>query len=87
MVESKKKTGKGLGKGLDALMRSNVLENTHTDINVMPGTHREVHAVGEHIVMLDPASIRPNPKQPRRVFNEEALAELAVRLGTAFRNR
>lgn len=81
MVESKKKTGKGLGKGLDALMRSNVLENTHTDINVMPGTHREVHAVGEHIVMLDPASIRPNPKQPRRVFNEEALAELAESIG------
>lgn len=81
MVESKKKTGKGLGKGLDALMRSNVLENTHTDSNVMSGTHRDVHPVGEHIVMLDPASIRPNPKQPRRVFNEEALAELAESIG------
>ena len=81
MVESKKKTGKRLGKGLDALMRSNVLENTQAGDSEIPGMHRGGHPVGEHIVMLDPASIRPNPKQPRRVFNEEALSELAESIG------
>jgi ParB family chromosome partitioning protein len=33
---------------------------------------------GEHLVYLDPTTIAPNPKQPRKVFEEEALQELAA---------
>ena len=29
------------------------------------------------VVFLPPTVIRPNPNQPRKVFREEALAELA----------
>jgi len=31
---------------------------------------------GSRFLMLDPTQIKPNPKQPRHVFNEEALEEL-----------
>ena len=29
------------------------------------------------VLFLPPRSIRPNPSQPRRIFQDEALAELA----------
>ncbi|MBI5094266.1 MAG: ParB/RepB/Spo0J family partition protein [Candidatus Hydrogenedentes bacterium] len=32
---------------------------------------------GDQVLQLDPRLIEPNPKQPRSVFNEEALQELA----------
>jgi ParB family chromosome partitioning protein len=32
---------------------------------------------GQRILQLDPHGIKPNPKQPRVTFNEEALGELA----------
>ncbi len=39
--------------------------------------HGAPHTPGERIIMLSPEAIRPNPKQPRRIFDEDALAELA----------
>ncbi len=67
----KKKAGKGLGKGLDALMRPGALD-------AAPRTSVSPQQVpGERILMLNPETIRPNPKQPRRVFDEDALSELA----------
>ncbi|MCV7192184.1 ParB/RepB/Spo0J family partition protein [Mycolicibacterium brumae] len=36
----------------------------------------EANDVGAVYRELDPATIRPNPKQPRQVFDDEALAEL-----------
>ena len=82
MAENKKKrTGKGLGKGLNALMRSSASENSAAledpPARAGAGAHPDHHEQGERILMLDPTVIRPNPKQPRRVFNEDALSELA----------
>ena len=72
MVENRKrKTGKGLGKGLGALMAPSILEGAP------PAPAQLQDGSGERIVLLNPETIRPNPKQPRRVFNEEALSELA----------
>lgn len=53
----------GLGRGLDAL-----LETTSPSVPVPEG------AAG---LTVDPALLLPNPRQPRREFNEEALQELA----------
>jgi ParB family transcriptional regulator, chromosome partitioning protein len=38
--------------------------------------HTEVNEIGAVYRELEPASIEPNPRQPRQVFDEEALAEL-----------
>ena len=39
-------------------------------------TQRRRRGVGAVYREIDPAAIEPNPKQPRQVFDEEALAEL-----------
>lgn len=53
---------RGLGRGLSALLG---------DAPVAQG------GSAEGVREIDIAAIRPNPKQPRRHFNEDALAELA----------
>lgn len=60
----KKSTGKGLGKGLGALLPS--IEQDE-DILSKKG-----------IEELDISKIKPNSKQPRRVFDDEKLKELAT---------
>ena len=51
---------KGLGRGLDHLIKQNMEElNDH------------------EVVELDIKNIKPNPYQPRKFFNEEALKELS----------
>ena len=55
------KTGKGLGKGLGALLSTDgIPENT-----------------GDSVVELKINDISPNEDQPRKNFDEEALKELA----------
>ncbi|MDR1670971.1 MAG: ParB/RepB/Spo0J family partition protein [Alistipes sp.] len=56
---------KGLGRGLDAIFESEELTG--------PKAAKPMAAAGEISVEL----ISPNPKQPRRHFDEEALEELA----------
>jgi ParB family chromosome partitioning protein len=56
---------KGLGRGLDAIFESEEL--------ITPKAGKPMAAAGEIAVDL----ISPNPKQPRRHFDEEALGELA----------
>lgn len=68
MASAKKK--KGLGKGLDALLASQPV--------VEPVAEAEPEAPGERVLQLDPHAIKPNPKQPRQVFNEDALEDLAA---------
>lgn len=76
MVSSKKK---GLGKGLGALLGGGA-----SALDAKPSAAFELTAgdgalpEGERLLYLDPRGLRPNPKQPRRVFNEEALEELAA---------
>ena len=52
---------KGLGRGIDALFQES----------------KEEQQPDEHVVELEISEIRPNPYQPRKTFNEEALEELA----------
>ena len=61
-----KKTG--LGKGLDALFGANIEEQIE---NVTEG---EIKEIVKEIKIIE---IEPNKNQPRRSFDEEALAELA----------
>ncbi len=65
-----------LGRGLNALIPGGEEQGGQTE-------HRtEVSAGGppasNQILDLDPQAIEPNPKQPRKVFNEEHLEELAA---------
>ncbi|WP_161879365.1 ParB/RepB/Spo0J family partition protein [Alkalibacterium sp. MB6] len=55
---------KGLGRGIDALFD-------------VPDFEKEVNENDEQVEQLALDEIRPNPYQPRRYFNEEALEELA----------
>lgn len=59
---------KRLGKGIEALFSNNGIENEVAkleDVN------------GYDIMEVDVSKIRPNPYQPRKHFNEEALNELS----------
>lgn len=57
----------GLGRGFDALLPTNF------DTSILA-------AEGEKILQVAVLRIEPNPHQPRREFDEEALAELAASL-------
>ncbi len=56
---------KGLGRGIDALFD-------------VPNFDEEVDRNDERVQLIDLAEIRPNPYQPRRHFDEDALNELAA---------
>jgi len=58
----------GLGRGLDALIPTTPIGDITNNLGVVVGSAFEV----------DINAIAPNPKQPRTVFDEEALAELAA---------
>ena len=67
----------GLGRGLGDLIH-------RTDPSLEP-RRAEPLAVeppaGSYYADLAVQSIRPNPKQPRQVFDEDALAELVASIG------
>lgn len=76
----KKKPGKGLGRGLDALIPP---VDINQNIPVMPSvadstvpTAAEDPSLGV-LIHINPENIKPNPRQPRKYFNEDALEELA----------
>jgi len=58
----------GLGRGLDALIPTTPIGDITNNSGVVVGSAFEV----------DINAIAPNPQQPRTVFDEEALAELAA---------
>lgn len=55
----------GLGRGLGALLED-------TDIE-----HARKPSLAGSELFIDPALLKPNPHQPRREFDEQALSELA----------
>ena len=67
-MEQKKKA---LGRGLEQLFSSEVLDFDQFESNIME------NASESDIKQLPVDEIRPNPYQPRKTFNEEALQELA----------
>lgn len=76
----------GLGRGLASLIPTGPSDNgprmgeAAADVVIGgPGTAGPAQAaadVGAVYREIDPAAIAPNPRQPRQVFDEEALAEL-----------
>ena len=69
-MENKKRA---LGKGLEQLFELNKIEGNMTDFerNIYEDT------TGEEVTEINLDELRPNPYQPRQVFDEEALKELA----------
>ena len=67
-MEQKKKA---LGRGLEQLFSSEVLDFDQFESNIMESANES------DIKELPVEEIRPNPYQPRKTFNEEALNELA----------
>lgn len=72
MAKAKKR---GLGRGLDALIGASTSAPSKPKEKAAE-TFDEVQA-GETIIEIDPRNIQPNPKQPRKVFDDDALEELA----------
>ena len=68
-MEQKKKA---LGRGLEQLFSSEVLDFDTFEDNIMES------AKESDIVQIPVGEIRPNPFQPRRSFDQEALDELAT---------
>ena len=71
MADRKKK---GLGKGLGALLGDHPMPLGDMDA---PAAPQDAPAGGDALLYLDPSTVQPNPQQPRHVFDEEALQELA----------
>lgn len=70
MAAQKRQTG--LGRGLADLIRPTTLEDGHQTVE------DDIKSVsGAHFAEIDIDSIRPNPMQPRTVFDEDELAELS----------
>ena len=70
-----------LGKGLSALLPER-LPNTAKKTAPAPAplpapTQPQIVSEHDRILMLDPTTIASNPQQPRRIFDEEPLQELA----------
>lgn len=68
-----KKVQRGLGRGLGALLGDDVVEQKAPEVKV-----EAVKEAADEVRMLPIRLIDPNPDQPRRSFNEEALEELAA---------
>ncbi|MBQ8219140.1 MAG: ParB/RepB/Spo0J family partition protein [Bacilli bacterium] len=68
MMEQK---NKALGRGLEQLFASEVLDFDSFESNILDSADKE------DIKEINLSEIRTNPYQPRKTFNEEALKELA----------
>ncbi len=76
---------RGLGKGLGALIPTTPIGPTDAPVSapgavgpVQPGPTDLGAIPGAYFDEIPVASISPNPRQPRQIFDEEALAELAA---------
>lgn len=67
-METKKRA---LGRGLEQLFNNENLDIDSIEKKIYEGV------TNEEIVYLNLSDLRPNPYQPRKVFNDEALSELA----------
>ena len=68
-MENKKRA---LGRGLEDLFNSENLDYASVEKKIYDS------ATNEEIVEIDLNELRPNPYQPRKIFDEEALNELAL---------
>lgn len=65
---------KGLGRGLNSLLS---IYDDEDDVKVTTSSAQNVQNSGESIQEIDINKIKANPNQPRKVFEEEPLKELA----------
>jgi ParB family chromosome partitioning protein len=77
---SRRKLGKGLGALLGEARREEPLVRRDGG-SVAPSVSESAAPPGEGLASLPVAAIEPHPDQPRRHFDEEALAELATSIG------
>src|ERR1700752_2969764 len=86
MTQASRRKG-GLGRGLASLIPTGPTEtggsglgprmgDAAADVLLGSPPRRDLPPVGAVYREIDPALITPNPRQPRQVFDEEALAEL-----------
>lgn len=69
----------GLGRGLDALIGRDAAQNAAVPVAPAPETVAAPEATdGVHVIMVQRSMIHASPWQPRRVFDETALQELAA---------
>jgi ParB family chromosome partitioning protein len=66
---------KGLGKGLSALIGAGTTAGNGGALHDI--TALSANGAKETLLHLDPRAIKPNPRQPRKEFDEETLQELA----------
>jgi ParB family chromosome partitioning protein len=66
----------GLGRGLEALIPTQIVEEEFdpTAVETPAGTR----VSGDQVLTVDVYSVEPNPHQPRQMFDEAALGELAA---------
>ncbi|MCX2929291.1 ParB/RepB/Spo0J family partition protein [Mycobacterium sp. CVI_P3] len=82
MTQPSSKRKGGLGRGLASLIPTGPadggprLGDAAADVVIGGTAPLDVDSVGAVYREIDPAAIEPNPRQPRQVFDEEALAEL-----------
>src|SRR5215470_17991531 len=74
---------RGLGKGLGALIPTAPLGSAGTasgvrPIDAVPGSSDPREVVGAYFDEIPVTAITPNPRQPRQIFDEESLEELAI---------
>lgn len=68
-----KAKNRGLGRGLDALFADQApVVEPEKKVNT------EEQIVGNSVIYIDINNIKPNENQPRKVFNEEKIAELSA---------
>ncbi len=85
MTQPSRRKG-GLGRGLGALIPTGPANEESTGFGprmgaaatdvLMGGPPAPVNEMGATYREIDPKAIEPNPRQPRQVFDEDALAEL-----------
>ena len=82
-VPPRRKLGKGLGALLGETRREESLVSPRRAAPASGGGSDSDGAVAEEgLAMLAVSTIEPHPEQPRRHFDEEALAELAASIAT-----
>ncbi len=71
-----KKGGRGLGKGIDALI-PNVVGSDTAEENTRAAKENSGKEINDSRSMVNITKIEPNRKQPRKKFDEDALQDLA----------
>ena len=78
-MEDKKKKQRGLGRGIGALFNEDITES-YEKPSFLDDKKEENES--DKVVMLKIRDVEPNPKQPRRTFEQEKLEALADSLKT-----